>query len=140
MNVLRSLMRDVVNLVSSEATKAPTEVGLRKALDQRIVPAVINLGRYRDSFEQSTQRPSEQPAPKSGATRNKPSWKALSMSTSRERFSGTSTSTFSGSTADGFEPARRLPVELLGRSPNTVVVPPLPKRASKKFTVSLADL
>lgn len=138
MNVLRSLMRDVVNLVSSEATKAPTEAGLRKALDQRIVPAVINLGRYRDSFEQSTQRPSEQPAPKSGAPRSKPSWQALSASTTQERFSGTST--FSNATTDRFEPAPRRPVELMGRSANVLVVPPLPHRASKKFTASLADL
>jgi hypothetical protein len=140
MNVLRSLMRDVVNLVSSEATKAPTEAGLRKALDQRVVPAVINLGRYRDSFEQPAQRPFDQPAPTSGGPRNKPSWRALSVSTTPERFSGTSTSTFSHPNADGFEPARRRPVELIGRSLSAVVVPPLPNRASKKFTASLADL
>lgn len=139
MNALRSLVRDVVNLVGSEVTKQPTEVGLRKALEQRVVPPVINLGRYRDSFDQTTQRPFDAPAPKQGKVA-KQAWRALSVSAPAEHFTGVATASSFSPHADGFEMARRAPVDLLGRSAATILTPSLPKRGAKRFTASLADL
>lgn len=136
MNPLRALVRDVVNLVSSEAVKQPTELGLRRALEQRVVPPVVDLGRYRDSFEDTARRAHESATPAPKKSSKSSSWSSLSFSSSTEAFA---TGRFNALQRDGFEAPRRVPVNLLGRAAMPEALPRSAPR-SNGFTASLHDL
>ncbi|MBL8919479.1 MAG: hypothetical protein JNJ54_11500 [Myxococcaceae bacterium] len=148
MNVLRSLARELLSFTGLEGAKQSGEVGLRTALDKRVVPPVVDLGRYRDSFERYERTPNLAMKPaKSERAVSKAGWSALGLSplTPMETASLRGTSASQAHLTDGFERGRRLPLDLSGgaRPVVTALMPEKPAssgRGSNGFTASLADL
>lgn len=150
MNVFRSLARELISLYGNEATKQTGEVGLRSALEKRVVPPVTDLGRYHDSFDQLPQHfASAMNSLKGERAFTKSSWASLGMTseaaapTSQPSFRASSPA-FASHLSDGFEAARRSPVDLSGGLKPAVAVPDakpaLRASGSNGFTASLDDL
>lgn len=151
MNVFRSLARELISLAGNEATKQTGELGLRSALEKRVVPAVVDLGRYRDSFDRMPQNFSTAMNSLKGERAfTKSSWASLGM-TAPEVSAPTALPSFRASSpafashlADGFESARRSPVDLSGGLKPAVSLAAAKASAqtsrSNGFTASLADL
>jgi hypothetical protein len=131
MNVLRSLAREMWNLMdasraSTSAVPKPGEQSLNAVRQQRVAP-VLNLSRYRDSFEQFPQGVQG-------------TWRALR----RERAFQPQVSAATLQ-RDGFDLGRRSPVDLSG---GVKAAPLASKRdavqaspiAPTAFTASLDDL
>lgn len=151
MNVLRSLARELLSFTGLESAKQSGEVGLRTALDKRVVPPVVDLGRYRDSFERYERTPSNlsgaMKSVKSERAFSKASWSALGLSplTPMEQASLRATASSHAHLADGFEPGRRPPLDLSGgvKPVVTTLAPEKPAPAapgSNGFMASLDDL
>mgnify|MGYP001229237466 CR=1 FL=1 len=146
MNVLRSLARELISLSGLDSNKKTGELGLRSALDKRVVPPVVNLSRYRDSFEQLPQ--SLQGAMHSlrgERATSKANWAPLAMSALDNASSFRAASPqFNPHVRDGFDGSRRTPVDLSGGVKRPVLLPaePAPARATgtKGFTASIDDL
>lgn len=150
MNVLRSLARELLSFTGLESAKQSGEVGLRTALDKRIVPPVVDLGRYRDSFEHFERTPSNlsstMQALKGERAFSKAGWASLGLSplTPMEQASLRAPSS-QAHLADGFEPGRRSPIDLSGgvKPVVTALTPEKPAPAApgaNGFMASLDDL
>jgi hypothetical protein len=146
MNVLRSLARELISLSGLDSNKKTGEVGLRSALDKRVVPPVVNLSRYQDSFEQLPQ--SLQGAMHSlrgERAMSKSNWAPLAMS-AREGAPAFEPAAprFHAQVRDGFDGSRRPPVDLTGGVKPPALLPTEPAAAratgTKGFTASLDDL
>ncbi len=147
MNVFRSLARELISLAGNEATKQTGEIGLRSALEKRVVPAVVDLGRYRDSFDQLPQSfSSAMNALKGERAFTKSSWASLAMTPEAAPASSelpsfrAGSASFTAHLADGFESARRSPVDLSGGLKPALAAPSKPAGRSNGFTASLNDL
>lgn len=142
MNVFRSLARELISLAGNEATKQTGELGLRSALEKRVVPAVVDLGRYRDSFDQLPQNfSSTMNSLKGERAFTKASWASLAMMPEAPPSFRASSPAFAAHLADGFESARRSPVDLSGGLTSAVTSAAATKPArSNGFTASLNDL
>ncbi|MBM4776786.1 MAG: hypothetical protein GQE15_03695 [Archangiaceae bacterium] len=147
MNVFRSLARELISLAGNEATKQTGEVGLRSALEKRVVPAVVDLGRYRDSFDRMPQNfQGAMNSLKGERAFTKSSWASLAMTPevaapSAQPSFRASSPAFASHLADGFESARRSPVDLSGGlKPAVTLAAQKPASRSNGFTASLADL
>ncbi|MDP1918993.1 MAG: hypothetical protein Q8L14_22275 [Myxococcales bacterium] len=144
MNVLRSLARELISLSGLDSNKKTGELGLRSALDKRIVPPVVNLSRYQDSFEQLPQ--SLQGAMHSlrgERATSKANWAPLAMSAMDGASSFQAAAPqFNPHVRDGFDGSRRTPVDLTGGVKPSAQLPAAPARATgtNRFTASLADL
>lgn len=146
MNVFRSLARELIGLSGLDSTKKTGEMGLRSALDKRVVPPVVNLSRYQDSFEQLPQ--SLQGAMHSlrgERAMSKSNWAPLAMSAMHGASDfQPATPQLHPQVRDGFDGSRRTPVDLTGGVKRPALLPaePAPRRAtgSNRFTASLADL
>ncbi|MBE2249289.1 MAG: hypothetical protein IAE78_07045 [Myxococcus sp.] len=148
MNVLRSLARELFSLYGSDATRKTTggEVGLRTALEKRVVPPVVNLSRYQDSFERLPQ--SVQGALhtlRGERAMAKASWAPLAMTGPMGASLGVAAApAHQAHLSDGFDGSRRPPVDLSGGVKPPVVLPietPAPRAAGANgFTASLDDL
>lgn len=147
MNVLRSLARELISLSGLDSTKKTGELGLRSALDKRVVPPVVNLSRYQDSFEQLPQ--SLQGAMHSlrgERAMSKANWAPLAMSAmdGPSSFQPAAAPSFRAQLRDGFDGSRRTPVDLTGgmKPPALAPVEPAGARATgtRGFTASLDDL
>ncbi|MDP3232872.1 MAG: hypothetical protein Q8N26_08855 [Myxococcales bacterium] len=146
MNVLRSLARELISLSGLDSNKKTGELGLRSALDKRVVPPVVNLSRYRDSFEQLPQ--SLQGAMHSlrgERATSKANWAPLAMSAMNGASSfQPAAPQFNPHVRDGFDGSRRPPVDLTGgvKPPALLSAEPAPARATGKngFRASLHDL
>jgi hypothetical protein len=133
-NVFRSFARDLVQFLHADRvarSATPVEVGgtSLQAVREQKVPAALGLSRFGDAFEQFPQgftgtvralwaeRAFQRPAP---------------MAQQLPHFS-----------RDGFEPARRAPLDLLGgHAPVAALVPEAPVSAAHAhggFTASLDD-
>lgn len=145
MNVLRSLARQFLSITGVESSKQSGEPGLRGALDKKIVPPVVDLGRYRDSFEQLPS-PRAMHTLKGERAFTKSAWASLATEAptlSAATYRGASPAL--GHLKDGFESGRRPPIDLSGgvKPAVTPLVPerPAPQPAgSNGFTASLDDL
>lgn len=150
MNVLRSLARELLSFTGLESAKQSGEVGLRTALDKRIVPPVVDLGRYRDSFERYERTPTNLSGAvqslKSERAFTKSGWASLGLSPLSPMEQASLRATASQAhVADGFEPGRRPPIDLSGgvKPVVTALTPEKPAPAapgSNGFTASLDDL
>lgn len=134
MNVLRSFARDLVQFLQADRqarSATPVEAGgksLQPVREQR-VPAVLGLSRFRDAFEQFPQG-------MAGTMRTLQTERAF------QRAAPAQLQSFS---RDGFEAARRAPVNLSGglKAPAQASMPeaPAPAASAKgSFTASLDDL
>lgn len=144
MNVLRSLARELFNLYGTDSAQRKGEAGLRSALDKRIVPPVVDLSRYRDSFEQLPQGSAALKTLKGERAFVKSSWAALGLSSFDARPSAAEPRT-QAHFHDGFEAGRRRPVDLSGGVKPTPVTlapeAPAPAPAlTNGFAASLDDL
>jgi hypothetical protein len=147
MNVLRSLAREFLSLSGLEAAKQSGEIGLRTSLEKKTVPPVVKLDRFRDGFDQLPSKLDGQLHRLTGDRAfSKSNWASLSMAApaSTNSAAQTSSARFSAHQLDGFEPARRAPVDLLGGVRSKAALPeaaPLHQAAgSNGFTASLDDL
>ena len=145
MNVLRSLARELISLSGLDSNKKTGELGLRSALDKRVVPPVVNLSRYQDSFEQLPQ--SLQGAMHSlrgERATSKANWAPLAMSAMDGVSFQSAAPQFNPHVRDGFDGSRRTPVDLTGGVKRPALLPaePVPGRATgtNAFTASLDDL
>lgn len=148
MNVLRSLARELISLSGLDSNTKTGELGLRSALDKRVVPPVVNLSRYRDSFEQLPQ--SLQGAMHSlrgERATSKANWAPLAMSAMSAMDGASSFQAAApqfNHVRDGFDGSRRAPVDLTGGVKPPVLLPARPALAratgTKGFTASLDDL
>lgn len=144
MNVLRSLARELISFSGLDSNKKTGELGLRSALDKRVVPPVVNLSRYRDSFEQLPQ--SLQGAMHSlrgERATSKANWAPLAMSAMDGASSFKAAAPqFNSHVRDGFDGSRRTPVDLTGGVKPPALLPAAPARTTgtNRFTASLADL
>jgi hypothetical protein len=129
MNVLRSLARDLWNVldVSKTGVQSP-DVGATtlNAARQKAVPAVLGLSRFRDGFEQFPQGAV-------GTLRTLQAERAFRPQVTAQALQ-----------RDGFDGARRLPVDLSGGFKPSVhvtnAVPTAPVQAAPAFSASLQDL
>lgn len=128
MNVLRSLARDLWNVLDVTQGSATPEVGAKTldAVRQQRVPGVLGLSRFRDGFEQFPQGAA-------GTLRTLQAERAFRptfIPASRQR--------------DGFEGGRRSPVDLSGgvkgAFSKTAEKPAPAAPASPDFSASLDDL
>ncbi|MEW5738418.1 MAG: hypothetical protein AB1938_05800 [Myxococcota bacterium] len=133
MNVLRSFARDLVQFLQADrASRAatPVEVGSQslQAVREQKVAAVIGLSRFRDAFEQFPQG-------LAGTVRTLQAERAFQRPLAAQ---------LQNLSRDGFESARRSPVDLSGgvKAPAAALVPeaPAPASAQGSFTASLDDL
>ncbi len=143
MNVLRSLARDLVNLYGSQgASKKADDTGLNPLRQERVAP-VVQLARWRDSFEQLPQGLNGAV----NALKGERAFRQASGPSSQPFFSPPPVSSRAASgfsVRDGFEAASRRPVDLSGGAKpsftltterSTPIASP-----SNAFTASLDDL
>jgi hypothetical protein len=144
MNVLRSLAREFLSLSGLEAARPSGEIGLRTALEKKTVPPVVKLDRFRDGFDQLPAKLDGQLHRLTGDRAfSKSNWASLSMAAPASTASAAQTTSarFAAHQLDGFEPARRAPVDLLGGIRQRAALPEaasVPR--SSGFSASLDDL
>lgn len=143
MNVLRSLARELFSLYGTDASKRSGEAGLRTALDKKVVPPVVNLSRYHDSFDRLPTPANAKSA--KGTQGAKPAWSPLATAALDSSFEPAAvTSSLPLRFSDGFDAGRRARVDLTGGVKPPVLLPeerPAAKPAgSNGFTASLDDL
>jgi hypothetical protein len=143
MNVFRSLAREVLQLTGLDVAKRSGDVSLRGALEKKVTPPVVKLDRWHDGFDRFPHGldgamhllSGERPSPRSR-------WASLAMQApmAPSFSSQTSAPRQVRPFTDGFDVARRAPVNLSGGVQRPVAAPEAVVSRASAFTASLDDL